>query len=358
MRNIITIIISLFIVFPIMSQVAVRHNAIKSNSYGVVYNLPITKLNFNLHITETIYKRGEYYQYAKQYLNLDDPIVEDKITYTLNNIDVEPIGVPDKNDSHLITFRANSVEPFVYLTKEGFIWTINDNPPVKEDIPQRELSEKTKSNITAQSLLTEEVLLAGSKAKQAELIAKQIFALRLNRADILAGEAENMPPDGQAYKLVMDQINLQEKLLVELFAGSSETRTFVRNVDLIPEQNNILDVVLIRFSEKLGMVNADDLAGEPIYISLINKSPQNPIELTPKELRQLEKKFSQGLIYNIPSKAQLSLSFKNREILNKEVDIVQFGSQDVLTNRMFDNKKQPIKVLFYPELGAIKQITQ
>ena len=41
-----------------------------------------------------------------------------------------------------------------------------------------------------------------------------------------------------------------------------------------------------------------------------------------------------------------------------EVDVVQFGSQDVLIKQMFDNNKQPVKVYFYPELGAIKQIIQ
>jgi hypothetical protein len=63
-------------------------------------------------------------------------------------------------------------------------------------------------------------------------------------------------------------------------------------------------------------------------------------------------------VYNIPGKAQLTLEFKYRTLKNQEMDIVQFGSQDVLTKRMFDNMKQPIKVIFYPNLGAIKQIIQ
>jgi hypothetical protein len=40
------------------------------------------------------------------------------------------------------------------------------------------------------------------------------------------------------------------------------------------------------------------------------------------------------------------------------VDVVQFGTKDVLVKKMFDNMKQPIKVIFYPELGAIRQIIQ
>ena len=105
-------------------------------------------------------------------------------------------------------------------------------------------------------------------------------------------------------------------------------------------------------------MDADDLAGEPVYLSLINKNPQPKVELTEKDLRKLEKKFSEGLVYNVPSKAQLTLNYHNQVLINKDVDVVQYGTQDVLTKRMFDNKKQPIKVQFYPHLGAIKQITQ
>ena len=64
------------------------------------------------------------------------------------------------------------------------------------------------------------------------------------------------------------------------------------------------------------------------------------------------------MVYNLPSKAQLILSYKNNTLINTELDVVQFGTQDVLTKRMFDSRKQPIKVEFYPHLGAIKQITQ
>ena len=344
--------------FTSMGQTPIRHNALKNNNYGVVYSLPITQLDFEFEILKTTHTRGEYYQYAKQYLSIDNPILEDKTVYKLEGIEVENRGIPNKNESYLVEFKSNSVEPYVYLTKDGLICSINEGPTNKEIIKAARIQEATSPTVNAQSLLTEEILLAGSRSKQAELIAKQIFALRLSRTDILTGEAENMPPDGEAYKLVMNQINMQEKALVELFSGSVKNEYITETVSIIPKYDNIDREVLTRFSEKQGLVNADDLSGEPIYISLFNKSPQPQVELTDKQIRQLEKKFSKGLVYNIPSKAQLTLTYHNQVLSNKEVDVVQYGSQDVLTSRMFDSRKQPIKVLFYPELGAVKQITQ
>ncbi|MDD3355892.1 MAG: DUF4831 family protein [Dysgonamonadaceae bacterium] len=350
--------ITLLLAQSVYAQTPIRHNALKSNDYGVVYSLPITQLDFELNITKTTYKRGEYYQYAKQYLNIDNPILEDKVVYSLNGVEIHNVGIPDKNQSYLIPFKSNTVEPYVYLTKEGLICAINDTPPIDDKMKTSSPQTVSPSTVDAQSLLTEEILLAGSRSKQAELIAKQIFALRMSRSDILTGEADNMPPDGNAYKLVMDQINMQEKALVELFEGNIKTEYIMKTISVIPKNENIEREVIFRFSEKLGLTSADDLAGEPVYLTLINKNPQPQVELTDKQIRQLEKKFSEGVVYNIPSKAQLTVNFRNQALANKEVDVVQYGSQDVLTRRMFDSRKQPIKVIFYPELGAIRQIIQ
>ncbi len=161
--------------FSLIGQTPIRQNALKSNDYGVVYSLPITQLDFEFQITKTTYTRGDYYQYAKQYLNIDNPIIDDKIVYSLDKVEVENRGIPNKHESYLIKFKSNSVEPFVYLTKEGLICAINDTPDISETLKTMQPPVEIAPSVNAQTLLTEEILLAGSKAKQAELIAKQVF---------------------------------------------------------------------------------------------------------------------------------------------------------------------------------------
>jgi len=80
--------------------------------------------------------------------------------------------------------------------------------------------------------------------------------------------------------------------------------------------------------------------------------------LSERDLKKLETKLTEGLVYNIPGKADLTIEYWNKPMSSMEVDVVQYGSQDVLTKKMFDNMKRPIKIFFYPELGAIKQIIQ
>lgn len=341
----------------LQAQKTTRVNAIKADNYGVIYTLPKTSFEITLLVKKSSYKRGDFYPYAQRYLGIDNPVTEERVVHTLEDVSVVNKGIPDKNNSFMVQFQPKSFEPFVFLRENGLIVSVNADP-VPESTEEIVLPEGETPPVDPRRFLSQETLMAGSVAKQAELVARQIFDLRRSRTDILTGEAESMPPDGNAYKVVMDEINLQERALTSLFVGSLQTEYFVRTYTVVPDAKDIDKMVLARFSEKLGPIEADDLAGEPLLLSLQNKTAPIPLELSESDLKRLDAKLNEGLVYNIPGKAILTVEFRNKTVLNKETDVVQYGSQDVLTRKMFDNMKQPIQVFFYPELGAIKQIIQ
>ncbi len=355
--------ISLFLSLTIaantsFAQTTVKMSAVKSNNYGVAYSLPKTAIKVTADYTKTTRKAGEFYQYAERYLSISNPITEDAVIYSLAGIDAVTEGVVDKDKSYLVEFRSNSTSPFVTLSKDGLICAINDDYTFPKPEVARVATPDAVQAVNPRSYLSEEILRAGSTAKQAELIAKQIYRLRESRNNILTGEADNMPPDGNAYKLVMAQLEEQEKALTAMFAGTEIKEQGYREFRIVPDEKDIANKILFRFSSKLGVVDANDLSGAPVYISLVNKAPRAEQILTPKEEKEMEKKFSSGIIYNIPNKASLQITYNGKDYVRKECDVVQFGVQDVLTKQMFDNNKQPIKVIFYPDLGAVKQIIQ
>ena len=105
----------------------------------------------------------------------------------------------------------------------------------------------------------------------------------------------------------------------------------------------------------MGVVDADDLAGQPVYMNL--KATDRAPQLDPKEAEKKEKSLK-GIVYNVPGKASVEI-FTNRKSLYKgEAQITQFGTREALAPVMFEDKKAPVKVYFYPETGAIKQIIQ
>ncbi|GAB6008710.1 DUF4831 family protein [Dysgonomonas reticulitermitis] len=352
----------IFLVFTgatqLSAQSTVKMSAVKGNDYGVAYSLPKTSITVSVKYTKTTRKAGQFYQYAERYLSISNPIIENSTIYSIDNIDAATQGVVDKDKSYLVEFRSNTTTPFVTLTKDGLICAINND----YTFPKEEVTEATPtpSSFTSdpRSFLSEEILRAGSTAKQAELIAKQIYRLRESRNNILTGEADNMPPDGNAYKLVMTQLEEQERALTAMFIGTESVETGSKAFTIVPDKKDIENRVIFRFSSKLGIVDANDLSGAPVYFTLKNKDPRVEQILTPKEEKEMEKKFSAGIIYNIPNKAALQISYNGKDYVRKECDIVQYGVQDVLTPKMFDNNKMPVKVIFYPDMGAIKQIIQ
>ncbi|MDU1891003.1 MAG: DUF4831 family protein [Dysgonomonas sp.] len=342
----------------LLAQNTVKMSAVKGNDYGVAYSLPKTSIVIKADYTKTTRKAGEFYQYAERYLSITNPITEDATVYTLNNITSTTEGIVDKDKSYLVEFRSNTTAPFVTLTKDGLICAINSDYTFPKEEVQNTEKAQAAPLLDPKSFLSEEILRAGSTAKQAELIAKQIYRLRESRNNILTGEADNMPPDGNAYKLVMTQLEGQEKALTAMFVGSETTETMSKEFTIVPDDKNIENRILFRFSSKLGIVDQNDLAGAPVYLTLKNKDPKQEVILTPKEEKEMEKKFSAGIIYNVPGKASLQITYNGKNYVQKECDIVQYGIQDVLTPKMFDNNKLPVKVIFFPDLGAIKQIIQ
>ena len=355
MRNIILIACLLFHL-PLMAQTKViKKNAVKANNFGITYSLPKTSLIVNAEVIKTTSKAGPYYKYAEKYLGVKDAISKDKISYQLGKISLENKGIPDPNNTYIVEFKSGTVAPYAYLTEEGLLCSINAEY-IPEENSSKELTKRNKQadQITEASVLSEELLMAGSTAKQAEVAAKQIYRIRESRLNILTGEADNLPPDGEAMKLVIQQLEEQEQALTNLFTGIQVRDTSDYEITIDP-YDDLEREILFRFSPQLGIVAADDLGGTPVYLDL--KATARAPALEPKEAEKKEKSLK-GIIYNIPGKASVTISMNKKTLLKGEVQVTQFGSQEGLAPVMFEDKKAPIKVYFYPETGAIKQIIQ
>ena len=354
MKNIVVVILSILLISnTTMAQTRVEKKvATKATGYGVTYYLPKTVFVITVEMTKTIYKAGPYFKYADILLGIKDPVIEDMVSYELDKVSLINKGIPDLTNAYIVEFKSGTVAPYVFLTEDGLLCSINTeyipggsatktNPPVTES-----------EDLNVTTVFTEEYLKAGTVARQADVAANQIYHLRERKLDILTGDADNMPPDGESMKLVIKGLEDQEKMLTRLFAGSSTKETLSREITFIP-QDNINDEVLFRFSKKLGMLDADDLGGDPVYVNLriLERAP----ELSPKDAEKKEKAMK-GVIYNLPGKARVEIKTAQNTLYRGELQVVQFGTQESLAPIMFEDKKSPIKVTFYPETGAIKQI--
>lgn len=327
----------------------------KINEYGLIYSLPVTVLDITIEAEYTVKRPGEFFKYAKKYLDIDNPVTKTEECWVMKSVTVTPEGVADPDEQYLMQFKAGST-PFLIVNDENLPLAINT-----EDIPQPEI-QAIPSAVTAgvtpletdaaRQVVNEEMLQSQSTAKRAELAAAQIYALRQSRTDIITGQADQMPPDGQAMKLILDNITAQEAALTAMFVGTEQHSTAVKTIRYTPGEP-IKDEVIARLSVTDGIVDADDLSGDPIYLTIGVLSRGE----LPVNEKGLTKQFPKGgVAYRIPGKAEVAISHNDNKLLENSFDIAQYGVVFGIDPGIFSDKKAPCYMIFNPVTGAVKEM--
>ena len=196
--------------------------------------------------------------------------------------------------------------------------------------------------------MNEETLAAGSTAKMAELTAQDIYEIRESRNLLVRGQADNMPKDGEQLRLMLNQLDIQDRALTSLFIGTYDKDTIQQVFTIVPSKSNYREVVF-RFSEKLGLVDSDDLAGVPYYISIEDlKTVPKPEPVDPKK----KLKTVYGIFVNIPGRLRSTVSNAQGIIATDEFPAGQFGNVELLSGALF-NKRYTTRLRLDPLSGAI-----
>ena len=112
--------------------------------------------------------------------------------------------------------------------------------------------------------------------------------------------------------------------------------------------------LLCRFSRKLGLVAADDLSGEPIWIT-VKPVGSMPAVVNDAEIAKKKAKMEQGLYVNQPRRAQITIFTAQQTLLTTELPVAQYGTTEVLSDALF-NKKLETSVTLHQHTGSVKEI--
>ncbi|MDR0962951.1 MAG: DUF4831 family protein [Mediterranea sp.] len=347
-KNHLLTLLAALLSLPVAAQTEVLTGIMRGKDFGVTYILPKTEIVLTVSATKHTRTPGEFAKYANRYLRLNDATMEKEVHWTLDRMQTEVIGVPDKDNVYFVKMKDKTVAPLMELTKDGIVCSINmplgTTPKSAETLAGG--SVPTDPLPDPRNFLTEEILMASSTAKMAELVAKEIYSIRESKNNLLRGEAETMPQDGVQLKLMLDNLNRQETALTEMFSGKEVTEQVVRTLHIVPEA--MTEHVVFRFSQKLGILDGNDLAGEPVYLTLTDLKSVN---IPPAD----GKKTVEGIAYNVPGRANITLNYRNEELLNAEVPVTQFGTIEYLAPVLF-NKNSTTKVLFNPVTGGLVKV--
>ena len=345
------------------AQTEVTQGVTFGKKFGVTYMLPQTEIKIEAEATRQHYEPGQFSKYAERYLRLRDVKQEAETSWTLDEVKVNIVGVPDPSNIYFVEMKDRTTAPLMELTADGIVRSINlpFTGDKKTEQPQAKQQED-EALPDPRTFLTEEILMTNSTAKMAELVAREIYSIRESKNALLRGEAENLPKDGAQLQIMLDNLNKQEKAMVQMFEGKVTTEKHHFTKRVTPEEMS--NHVVFRFSKKLGFVEADDLAGEPVELSIVNKQliPEQPAEPEGKSSRSIisiltngNKSAIEGVAYNVPGKADVKLTYQHKDIINTELSLTQFGTREYLADQLF-NRNTVTQVLFDVNTGALLKI--
>ena len=219
-------ILSIMVVcVAIMSQAQL----VLENEAALVYYMPKNEVVITLEYDVVEQTPGVFYQYAERYLGTKDVITEEQNSCYLTGIQTELTATADRQREYKITAAQGIQEQLIRLSEDGRLlgYGIEYDTKVPTACPagysvggNKVENVKYKGEEELMPLL-EEQFLASSVAKMAEGAAKQIYRIREMRLNLLASEVEHVPADGEAMKLVLEELNNREQALAELFVGKT-----------------------------------------------------------------------------------------------------------------------------------------
>ena len=315
---------------------------------GLVYFLPKTSLQFHILVEKTTYQPGQFARYASRYLHQDGIGLDATTSHRIVGIEVTQLGVRDTSKCYTVKLKGPLWETAdVRLTSDGILQAVNAEP-VKPLIRAPFTPAPQRPAVNPKSALSAEVLSAGSTAKMASLTVRQMEGLQERRQLLITGEADDMPKDERQLQLMIDEIDRQQQLLMTLFTGTVHRDTTEHLLTLCPDRE-IQQDVLFRVSQRLGLVDKDDLAGVPYYISITDLD-----QLRQKYVAPLNKKLD-GFYFNVPGRIRLTIHREQDLVADFTLPMAQFGFDELRSSALF--KRYITHLTLHPATGAVERIT-
>ena len=319
---------------------------------GAIYFLPKTAIRLNVLIEKTTYQPGAYCQYAQRYLRMMDVPQDPSTSYRVVSVKQSLTSLPDSSKAYAVKFNPKTVAANIALSDDGCLLAINAQP-VKAAEPEPFVPSAKEEPVNPRKFLTEEILSAGSTAKTAELIVREIYDLRENRNLLIKGQADFMPTDGNQMRLMLQQLEMQEQALLQLFTGTTVCDTTEEVITICPD-GEIDQQVGFRLSQKLGLVDADDLSGAPYYIKVENLTSM-PATDEAEAAKAKKKQPEAGIYVNVPGRMRITISTVDRILSTKEHPAAQFGNVELLSGELF-NKHYTTHLWLNPLTGAVDRL--
>lgn len=299
---------------------------------GVFYYLPRNIVRVDFIVEKNQSYKGKYSSFAKEMLNTDNYIKENKTTYRITKVNVSTlteadpnmvfhIATDDKtkelpkyefafnNEGIIKSFGYQSIENDSSNTDQDMEMTLDYNKPTEfQYIP---LEEDADDEEDVKTKLTEKEI--------ALTIVEEIKKVRIAYFDLITGYQE--VNYGKTINYMLDELKNLENEYLSMFVGKTTTETLTKTFYVIPEEGKT-SMVLTKFSDTEGF-NAK--TGESIKINFTDNSATSSInKLTVDEIENTT--YNNKLFYRNPANVTIQVSYGDNVILENRLKISQLGN--------------------------------
>lgn len=355
-KNVIAAAFGLLTALPLSAQTDIQHYVPGITPSGITYYLPTTNIRFVIEATRTTHHPGQYAMFAERFLDVKDATQVAYDTWTFDAVTPVAFGTPDPEQVFSIALNPKTSAPLVTITPDGILTAVNEEIEFPPILPTASVKAVATEQLNPNEFLTTDILRAASISKKAELTAEEIYDIRENRDLLAKGQADFNPADGEQLRLMLERLDRSERALTSLFVGTTtiEKHTFI--IDFTPKAA-CESMPFFRFSKHLGLVDNDDLSGEPYFITLTDETTLvgAAASLAAAAQNVKPKKEIPDLRYRIPGRARIVLSNTTNKVIEFTAPVAQFGKIEHLGGDLF-NKKFTTRVRLNPVTGNIEKI--
>ena len=351
MKKLFLLLIGASLACASMAQVVARDEA------ALVYYSPKTDvvLNFNYEVERQ--EAGIYAAYAQSMLGVEQFVKETKTIHRLKDVRIVTHTSTDYNRPHKVTAEAG-IPMLLNINEKNLLVGYNLSAQPKEERGKSNAHHshegaKPKKGANLAVPYTESVLKAATPLAQAHAVAQQIMHIRETRMYLLGGEVEKEPADGQAMKLVLEELDAQEQALTELFVGKTIKYTETKRVVFDPQGE---EKPLWFFSEENGFTDADNIDADTIRVQLA-LHPQRYQTSTPDDNKKKKNAELSPIVYNLPGTADVKVTYKDATLGERTIAIAQLGIDVPLSKDLFKGTTLP-SIVFNEQTGNVISISK
>jgi hypothetical protein len=339
---------------------------------GIVYTLPGTLIHVNLSVIKTQQYAGPLAEFARDYLGIDDVITKNSVSYAIGDAALWTATEPDPGQVYLIEKEEKSQgeiwisfgKSTPVLTLEKFDKTVSPKGFANwneglfvapepgmlfrkyTESPTREVIDTVIRKVSIDTLVLEEKIFRHSMVEfsdqeKALEAAGRIKQIEQDKYNLLVGYQETAY-SRESLEFMYDKLEEQRLEYLKLFTGVSVAETLKFDYQVFPESGKEEQKYSFAgFSKSSGMIAPE--GQNAITISLqsdaVDLKPDDPDKNQP----------ATGLVYRLPLTVQAIVSFQDKELVSKRVEVLQLGSTLTLPPEFK-------RVEFDLQTGALKSV--